>query len=88
LPAAFRWHAKQQLVEEVGDPLWVVAAAAQRQGQRGELLGRLPGQLLPGLAGPQRLGLLHDRPQDPQRLLRGVQQVAQREGMHHPPGWR
>jgi hypothetical protein len=79
-------HAKQQLVEEVRDPLRIMATAAQRKRQGGELLGCLAGQLLAGLAWPQRVRRRHDRPQHPQRLLRVLQEVAQGEGVHDRGG--
>ena len=46
------------------DSLGVVAASAQRFGERGEFLGGFPGDIGPGDAGAQRLGVLEDRFED------------------------
>ena len=72
-------HAEEELVEEVGDVVRLVAAAAQALGERGEVLRCLGGQLVSCLAGPQLLGMLHDGPQQPQRLGRVGEEIVEVE---------
>ena len=60
---------KTSRLTEVGDRLWIMAARAQRLGDRREGRRRLLGQRLPGDAGPQALWV-RERPLEP--VARGV----------------